>query len=87
MPFKTKRQKIVAQQRRYVFGNGKVSFAGINESTGGKNAVLANYSKASEEGFDLGENKILKSEIVKIGAISALIIAMQFALRFAPIKI
>jgi hypothetical protein len=87
MPFKTKRHKVSAASRRYVFTNGKVSFAGTSESMSNKSVGVSFSSKVSNDDYDLGENKLLKSEIVKIGIISILIIGFQIGLRFAPLNV
>lgn len=84
MPFKTRRQKISAQQRRYVFSNGKVNFDGVDESHSEKDSAPSLASQNKVETF--GETKVLKSELIRIGTISFVIIALQVALRTTPVS-
>ncbi len=83
MPFKTRRQKISAQERRYVFSDGKVSFQGSSATQSEKSRTITPVVKSDAENF--GETRILKSELSRIIAISFLIIAFQIGLRMAPL--
>ena len=84
MPFKTRSQKISAQSRRYVFSNGKVSFDGAGEADSEKGSAGSLIAKTRVETF--GETKILKSELIRIGVISFVIIGLQIGLRIAPVS-
>jgi len=88
MPFKTKRQKIAAAQKRYVFSNGKVSFGGVSQSATDdlpKNRHI--NSRYADDAADLIQNNTLKPEIIKIGVISLLIIGFQITLRMVPTNV
>lgn len=85
MPFKTKRQKIAAQQKRYVFSNGKVSFGGASPSAAADSIKLERVSSMYPgDETDLNQNKTLKPEIIKIALISFFIIGLQMSLRLVP---
>lgn len=85
MPFKTKRQKIAAGQKRYTFSNGKVSFAGASQGTSPEVSKTQHVKSASSSrNDDSFENKIFVREIAKIGLISFVIIGLQVSLRMAP---
>jgi len=81
MPFKTKRQKIAAQQKRYSFTNGRVSFVGAPQSPTASSSHAFDFAGVDTESL---QNKALKPEIFKIGLISLLIIGLQITLRMLP---
>ena len=84
MPFKTRRQKISAQERNYVFSDGKVSYQVSGENPFEKSKTITPIVKSDAENF--GETRILKSELSRIIAISFVIIVLQVGLRMAPIS-
>lgn len=88
MPFKTKRQKIAAGQKRYTFGNGKVTFAGTSQGTSQELGKIRHVNSVdSWANDDSPENKTLAREIAKIGILSFVIIGLQISLRMAPSSI
>lgn len=79
MPFKTRRHKIAAAQRRYTFADGKVSLNDSKES--GSDSGQSQESKyVSDSGTD-AKSIFFGRELIKIILISAVIISAQVALR------
>lgn len=78
MPFKTRRQKIAAKDRRFTFSEGKVSLEGIKSDKVDLNSLALGRHN---EQIATPADEILGRELVKILIIFAGIVAAQVALR------
>lgn len=77
MPFKTRRQKIAASQRRYIFAEDEVKISY------GKNRE-PEISKKSDKPYSIktiDDPLFLKQDLLKIVVISSIIVASQIGLR------
>lgn len=83
MPFKTKRQKISAAQRRYTFSEGKVSLVDVGRRPNSDVAEPAQMvqSDISDKGSNIDDKLLLKKDLLRILAISFIVIVSQVTLR------
>ena len=79
MPFKTKRQKIAAQSRRYIFSEGTVSL--VDPEAKKKRAEDVNHVDGFDKDSGVDDRLLLKKEVFKILLVSSLIIISQITLR------
>ena len=77
MPFKTKRQKIAASQRRFTFSEGKISLA--EKSDRQILPAEAKVQKVSSNGslVQTGDLLYIKKDVLKTIVIAALIVIFQ----------
>ena len=83
MPFKTKRQKTLASQRRYIFSEGKVSLSNAGSRPGGNVTSLTQIvqSDAYSRNLNIDNRLLLKKDLLRILVISFLVIVSQVTLR------
>ena len=82
MPFKTKRQKIAAAQRRYTFSEGTVSIVDFGKNSNDKKIVFSGVDKSNNTSKEIDiDGKALSREVLKIVVISVIIICLQVGLR------
>jgi len=77
MPFKTKRQKIAARQRRFTFSEGKISLTEKNARQ--TLPVEAKMQKMSSTGSSVqtGDLQYIKKDVLKTFVIATLIVTFQ----------
>ena len=77
MPFKTKRQKIAASQRRFTFSEGRISL--IEKSDGQTLPIETTVQKASSNGslVQAGDLHYIKKDVLKTIVIAAFIVIFQ----------
>lgn len=78
MPFKTKKQKLAASERRFAFVDGKVSFVGIKTNEAKNKLDSMGYSNKE---LTIKEDASLARELLKIIVICTVIIGIQVGLR------
>lgn len=78
MPFKTKKQKLAASERRFTFVDGKVSLFDIKTNDPKKGSESAVYTSQDSA---IKEDVSLSRELLKIVTICAIIIGIQVGLR------
>lgn len=83
MPFKTKRQKISAAQRRFIFSEGKVSLVGTEgrPNSNVTEAAQMGQGDTSYEDSNIDDRLLLKKDLLRILVISFLVIVSQVTLR------
>ncbi|MEX2028645.1 MAG: hypothetical protein WD988_04075 [Candidatus Curtissbacteria bacterium] len=80
MPFKTKKRKLKARSRNFVFSEGVVQIVDSNKNLAPKELAPKQISNAIED------YSYLKRDLLKIVLISGFILAGQIGLRLTLVK-